>query len=197
VTRHTSAVEVCSFRHYNPDLRRHRARGPIGEPVHVVNHDSISESYTFTVVMFVRVFSFLPLFTQVASLVGRHLFVSDPRKGSNTSSDFLLFVLDLLAERVLSQGDFFIVDNASIHNADDIIELLDYCLGLGGVHLVFLPPYSPELNPVEPVFAQVKRFLRERRGSSPFLYEIAAAFENVSAANVAAYYNACLALTAR
>ena len=30
-----------------------------------------------------------------------------------------------------------------------------------GAHLLFLPPYSPDLNPIEQVFAKLKHFLRE------------------------------------
>jgi len=60
------------------------------------------------------------------------------------------------------------------------------------VQLRFLPTYSPELNPCELVFAEVKGWLRHRRGSDPFWFEILKAFQQVSFQNVLNYYFKCL-----
>ena len=49
------------------------------------------------------------------------------------------------------------MDNASIHHVD-VSELIE---NQGGAHLHFLPPYSPDLNPKEGVFGQVKTILKE------------------------------------
>ena len=49
-----------------------------------------------------------------------------------------------------------IMDNASIHHLDKIAEII---AGTGAL-LRFLPPYSPELNPIEHVFSKVKAFLK-------------------------------------
>ena len=46
------------------------------------------------------------------------------------------------------------MDNASIHHTSDNINLI---LSTG----VFLPPYSPDLNPLEQVFSEVKAILKE------------------------------------
>lgn len=46
--------------------------------------------------------------------------ISNPRTGSNTALDFLNWVQDLLDGLILVAGDFFIVDNASIHYALEI-----------------------------------------------------------------------------
>ncbi len=46
-----------------------------------------------------------------------------------------------------------IVDNASIHHVQDVQDMIE---NQGNAKLIFLPPYSPDLNPSEEVFSQVK-----------------------------------------
>ena len=43
-----------------------------------------------------------------------------------------------------------VIDNASIHHIDEVVQLVSSV----GALLWFLPPYSPDLNPIEPVFSQ-------------------------------------------
>ena len=50
-----------------------------------------------------------------------------------------------------------VLDNASIHKVQEVIGLLS---GLG-VIIKFLPAYSPDLNPIEEVFAEAKHFLQQ------------------------------------
>ena len=50
-----------------------------------------------------------------------------------------------------------IMDNASIHHVQDVIDLIE-CRARAKV--IFLPPYSPDLNPVEPVFSKVKCIMK-------------------------------------
>ena len=49
------------------------------------------------------------------------------------------------------------MDNASIHHVASVVRLIEST----GAKLVFLPPYSPDLNPLEPVFGKVKQLLKE------------------------------------
>jgi transposase len=48
------------------------------------------------------------------------------------------------------------MDNASFHHSDRVEQM---CLE-DGVKLVYLPPYSPDLNPIEEFFAGLKAFIR-------------------------------------
>ena len=48
-----------------------------------------------------------------------------------------------------------VLDNASIHHLDRVQEIITMC----GAKLCFLPPYSPDLMPLEEVFAKVKYML--------------------------------------
>lgn len=85
------------------------------------------------------------------------------RSGSNSQWDFSKFVLYCLGEGHLRVGDVLVVDNASVHNGVDTFEMLVQILHVAGVRLVFLPAYSPELNPTELCFGFVKRYLRLHR----------------------------------
>ena len=57
----------------------------------------------------------------------------------------------------LRPGQIVILDNASFHKSPELFEIIEYT----GCHLVFLPPYSPDLNPIEKVWANFKRNLRK------------------------------------
>lgn len=50
-----------------------------------------------------------------------------------------------------------ILDNASIHHVDEVCSLIS----AAGALIRFLPPYSPDLNPIEEVFSKVKGYLKE------------------------------------
>ena len=49
-----------------------------------------------------------------------------------------------------------VMDNCSIHHVERIIKLIEST----GSLVVFLPPYSPDLNPIELAFAHVKAYLK-------------------------------------
>ena len=49
-----------------------------------------------------------------------------------------------------------IMDNASIHHVQEVVELLTDV----GVLVKFLPPYSPDTNPIQDVFVEVKHYLQ-------------------------------------
>ena len=53
-----------------------------------------------------------------------------------------------------------IMDNASIHKSAEVRALCDEF----GVHLEFLPPYSPDYNPIEESFAELKAWMKKNRG---------------------------------
>ena len=69
-------------------------------------------------------------------------------------------VLEAYVERVLlpalKPGQVVVMDNLSAHKGSKIRELIEG----RGCELLFLPPYSPDLNPIEEAFAKVKALLR-------------------------------------
>ena len=119
--------------------------------------------------------------------------VSPPRSGTNDQWDFLRVITWLLEEGALRQGDFLILDNARVHHAVDSRPHIQALLGLHGVQLRFLPAYSPELNPCELVFAEVKHKLRNApRVLTDFWAEILRQFAHVTTAQVDAFYKHCI-----
>ena len=57
----------------------------------------------------------------------------------------------------LSAGDIVIMDNLGSHKGQAVRTAIEAV----GAHLLFLPPYSPDLNPIEQVFAKLKALLRK------------------------------------
>jgi len=57
----------------------------------------------------------------------------------------------------LAPGDVVILDNLGSHKG----EAVRRAIRKAGAHLLFLPPYSPDLNPIEQVFAKLKTLLRK------------------------------------
>lgn len=57
----------------------------------------------------------------------------------------------------LKPGDIVVLDNLSSHKGVQAQALVEAC----GARLLFLPPYSPDLNPIEMVFAKLKHLLRK------------------------------------
>ena len=70
-------------------------------------------------------------------------------------------VFTVYLERVLCpqlhEGDTLILDNLSTHKIQNVGRLLSTC----GVSVRYLPPYSPDLNPIELAFAKLKAHLRQ------------------------------------
>ena len=84
------------------------------------------------------------------------------------------------------------MDNCSIHGAADTLRALFDLVEVAGIRLIYLPPYSPELNPCELVFASVKNYLRANRGKDNFDKEILFALSQQTHASVASMYFDCI-----
>ena len=68
---------------------------------------------------------------------------------------FTLYVEKVLAP-TLTRGEVVILDNLGSHKGKPARE----AIRAKGAHLLFLPPYSPDLNPIEQVFAKLKHLIR-------------------------------------
>ena len=76
--------------------------------------------------------------------------------GPINGDSFLAYVEQILAP-TLKQGDIVIMDNLGSHKSAAISK----AIRANGARRVFLPKYSPDLNPIEQVFAKLKRLLRK------------------------------------
>jgi transposase len=76
--------------------------------------------------------------------------------GPMTGPAFRAYVEQFLAPS-LAPGDVVVLDNLAAHRVDGIRQ----ALAAVGASLLYLPPYSPDLNPIEQLFAKLKALLRK------------------------------------
>jgi transposase len=76
--------------------------------------------------------------------------------GPINGQSFLAYVEQFLLT-TLSAGDVVIMDNLGSHKSQTVRRAIRSV----GARLIFLPPYSPDLNPIEQVFAKLKTLLRK------------------------------------
>jgi transposase len=76
--------------------------------------------------------------------------------GAMNGDIFRAYVEQVLAP-TLGPGDIVILDNLGSHKVAGVREAVEAC----GASLVYLPPYSPDLNPIEKAFAKLKSLLRK------------------------------------
>src|SRR6266853_1883541 len=76
--------------------------------------------------------------------------------GEVRGEGFLAYVEQVLAP-TLKPGDIVVLDNLSAHKVPGIREAIE----AAGAKLLYLPPYSPDFNPIEQLFAKLKALLRK------------------------------------
>jgi transposase len=74
---------------------------------------------------------------------------------------FIAYVEQLLIP-TLARGDIVVMDNLGSHKRQAVRDVIR----AAGAKLFFLPPYSPDLNPIEQVFAKLKALLRKAQERS-------------------------------
>jgi len=77
-------------------------------------------------------------------------------EGATDAKAFKLYVEHFLAPS-LGEGQVVVMDNLGAHRPQKIRELIE----ARGAHLVFVPSYSPDLNPIEQAFSKIKNILRK------------------------------------
>jgi transposase len=77
-------------------------------------------------------------------------------EGPMNGESFLVYVETVLAPS-LSEGDIVVIDNLSAHKVAGVRAAIE----ASGAILLYLPPYSPDLNPIEMAFAKLKTLLRK------------------------------------
>jgi transposase len=76
--------------------------------------------------------------------------------GAVDGPSFLAYVIEVLAP-VLRKGDVVFMDNLRTHKVGGVREAIE----AAGAHVRYLPPYSPDLNPIEMAFSKLKAALRK------------------------------------
>jgi transposase len=102
-------------------------------------------------------------------------------------------VFEAYLERVLAPslrpGYIVVMDNLSAHKGDRVRELIEE----RGCDLIFLPPYSPDFNPIEEAFSKIKELLRkvEARGRGVLVEAIGKALDAISARDAKGFFEHC------
>jgi transposase len=101
---------------------------------------------------------------------------------------FREYVRQVLAP-TLRPGDIVVLDNLSAHKDTQAIRLMESA----GAQVWFLPPYSPDLNPIEKMWSKVKEFLRNAKARTEELLfnAIAAALKTITTEDAQGWFAAC------
>jgi transposase len=108
--------------------------------------------------------------------------------GPIDSTSFLAYVEQVLVP-TLHPGDVVILDNLAVHKQPEVRAAIERA----GATLRFLPPYSPDFNPIEQVFAKLKACLRtlKPRSIDDVNTHVAHAIRRFAAAECANYVRNC------
>ena len=110
------------------------------------------------------------------------------RGGNATKAVFEAYVERVLAPS-LSPGQVVVMDNLSAHKGERVRELVEE----RGCEVLFLPPYSPDMNPIEEAFSKVKGLLRkaESRTREALIEAIGRALDAVTAQDARGFFGHC------
>ena len=98
---------------------------------------------------------------------------------------FLAWVTQGLAP-ALRSGEVVILDNLATHKIRGVREALE----AAGARLLYLPPYSPDFNPIEPLWSKIKQILRSHapRTDQQLLLAAKTAFQSISTADYNGFF---------
>jgi transposase len=108
---------------------------------------------------------------------------------SATDGDIFLAYLEQVLCPQLKTNDVVILDNLSAHKVRGVRELIES----RGATLLYLPPYSPDLNPIEKAWSKLKQLLRtaKARTAQALDQAIAQALKAITADNALAWFQHC------
>jgi transposase len=108
--------------------------------------------------------------------------------GSIDGEVMLFFVEEMLAP-FLKPGDMVFMDNVAMHKQEEIEDVLE----ARGALVIFLPTYSPDLNPIENCWSKVKAILRslKPRTLEELLDALVEAFSSITIDNILGWFTHC------
>jgi transposase len=109
-------------------------------------------------------------------------------EGTTDTESFRAYVGQVLAP-TLRPGDIVVMDNLSPHKSDPTLALI----AQAGAQVLFLPAYSPDLNPIEKMWSKVKGLLRgvEARTPADLVTAIGQALARVTSENALGWFVSC------
>lgn len=153
----------------NIDMVRRYGRGKGGR--RVVDHTPLNTPKSTTILSSIR-------------LDGELAFATF--QGGTTGDKFLTYLKDVLIP-TLRPGDIVVMDNLRTHHIQAVSKLLHDA----GARVLYLPPYSPDLDPIEKLWSKVKAVLRKLRVRSLGALDTAIRFalDQVSADDCADWFS--------
>jgi len=127
-------------------------------------------------------------YTLVAALGLNGLTAPWMLEGAMNGECFKVYVEQVLSP-TLQAGDLVVIDNLSAHKVAGI----EAPLQARRAQLIYLPPYSPDLNPIEQCWSKIKAALRtaKARTCAALVAALAAAFASVSLDDALAWFASC------
>ena len=101
---------------------------------------------------------------------------------------FLAFITTMLVPK-LRRGMYVILDNVGFHKSEEITRIIESV----GARVVFLPPYSPDLSPIEKMWSKIKEILRKLkpRSKAEFHDSIGDALNSVEYSDCEEWFECC------
>jgi transposase len=109
-------------------------------------------------------------------------------EGTTTRPVFETYVEKVLLPS-LQRGQIVVIDNLTAHKGDRIRELIESA----GCELLYLPPYSPDLNPIEEAFSKIKGLLRKAgaRSREALIEALGRALEAITSQDARGFFEHC------
>ena len=129
-----------------------------------------------------------PNITLLASMTLSGMGPSLAVEGATTRAVFEAYVEEALAPS-LRAGQVVVMDNLTAHKGERVKELIEE----RGCELVYLPPYSPDFNPIEQAFSKLKALLRkaEAHTREALIEAMGRALEAVTATDASVFFRHC------
>lgn len=101
---------------------------------------------------------------------------------------FCAFLADVLCPK-LTPGDVVVLDNLGVHKVAGVRPLVEAC----GARLLYRPPYSPDLNPIEKAWSKLKTLLRAAKARSQEALQAAIAerLADITSSDAHAWFRHC------
>jgi transposase len=103
--------------------------------------------------------------------------------------DIMSFFVEEMLAPTLKPGEVVVMDNCPIHK----IEEIEGAIEARGAWVIFLPPYSPDFNPIENCWSKVKSILRslKPRSIEKIFDALVEAFSSIDSQNIQGWFSHC------
>lgn len=125
--------------------------------------------------------------TVAACLTNEGIIAPFYRHGSMSGEWMEAYVEQVLGPE-LRDGDILVMDNLAAHKSAGVRKLVEAC----GAEILFLPPYSPDLNPIEQAWSKMKALLRKHsaRTYDALLDGVASALRAITPQDASGFFRA-------